>query len=129
MKTKAQEWFLLKKNWMEEMSDLSDANFGKLVRALYAGEVPGGTTKIVYNLLKDEFDRVNDKREEGLAKRREASKKGNLIKSLKEPSGNPQHARTHTHTQTDTITSTMIGYKNNGYITEEEVVNKLRGIK
>lgn len=131
MKTKAQEWFLLKKNWMDEMSELSNEDFGRLVRSMYYGDTPEGTLKVFYNLLKDEFDRVNEKREEGLAKRREASKKGNLVKTLKVPSGTPNGTRTHTHTQTNTLTSTgtEIGYKNNVYITDEEVVNKLKSIK
>jgi len=114
---------------MDEMSELSNEDFGQLVRSMYYGDIPEGTLKMFYNLLKDEFDRVNEKREEGLAKRRAASKKGNLIKSLKEPSGSPQGARTHTHTQTSTNTDTMIGYKNTGYITDIEVVNKLKNIK
>lgn len=117
---------------MDEMSELSNDQFGELVRSMFYGDIPEGTLKVFYSLLKDEFDRVNEKREEGLAKRRQASKKGNLVKSLKQPSGNPQDARTHTHThtKTNTLTSTgtEIGYKNNGYITESEY-NKLKGIK
>ena len=129
MKTKAQEWYLVKKNWMEEMADMSDADFGKLIRSLYSGQSPDGTTKIVFNLLKDEFDRVNEKREEGLAKRREASAKGNVIKAHMKPSGSPEGTRTHTHTKTLTSTDTIIGYRNNGYIPDELVVNKLKSIK
>ena len=104
MNTKAQEWFLVKKNWMEELEDLTDEQFGSLIRSLYSSQVPEGTQKIVYKTLKDEFDRINEKREDGLKKRREASKKGNLIKSQSKPSGNPINARTHTHTHTNTQT-------------------------
>lgn len=108
MKTKAQEWYLVKKNWMEELEDLTDEQFGSLIRSLYSSEVPEGTQKVIYKALKGEFDRVNENREEGLQKRREASRKGNLIKSQKEPSGTPKVTLskpvhiTHTHTQTNT---------------------------
>ena len=106
MKTKAQEWFLVKKNWIEELEDLTDEQFGSLIRSLYSSQCPEGVQKIIYKTLKDEFDRINENREEGLRKRREASKKGNEVKAQSKPSGNPIDARTHTHTHTHTPTKT-----------------------
>jgi len=106
MATKAQEWFLVKKNWMEELEDLTDEQFGSLIRSLYSSQCPEGTQKVLYKALKDEFDRVNENREEGLRKRREASKKGNEVKSQSKqstnPVGSPVGSRTHTHTYTPT---------------------------
>ena len=110
MKTKAQEWYLVKKNWMQELEDLTDEQFGSLIRSLYSSQCPEGTQKVLYKALKDEFDRVNENREDGLRKRREASKKGNEVKAQSNkvsnpegsPQGNPVNARTHTHTHTHT---------------------------
>lgn len=111
MKTKAQEWYLVKKNWMEELEDLTDEQFGSLIRSLYSSQCPEGTQKVLYKALKDEFDRVNENREEGLKKRREASKLGNEVKAQSKPSqdpvGSPVGSRTHTHTHTqDTLQDT-----------------------
>ena len=107
MKTKAQEWFLVKKNWIEELEDLTDEQFGSLIRSLYSSQCPEGVQKIIYKTLKDEFDRINENREEGLRKRREASKKGNEVKAQSKPSGAPINARTQTHTHTQTNTQTI----------------------
>ena len=113
MNTKAQEWFLVKKNWINELEDLTDEEFGSLIRSLYSSQCPEGTQKIIYKTLIDEFDRVNEKREEGLRKRREASKKGNEVKTQSKPSGDPLNARTHTHTHTKTNTN----------IVEKDIIN------
>ena len=104
--TKAQEWFLIKKNWMEELKDLSNEEFGLLVRSLFTSGEPEGTLKMIYGLLKDEYDRVNANREEGLLKRREASLKGVEARKNK-TSGEPEVNRTHTHTHTPTHTQTQ----------------------
>jgi hypothetical protein len=116
MKTKAQEWFLLKKNWMEDLNNLSDEDFGRLVRSLFTSGVPQGNLSIIYGLLKDEYDRVNEKREEGLAKRREASAKAVQMRTTGSPVVTPevlpQEHRTHTHTHTHTHTKTDIQVDN-----------------
>ena len=109
-KSKAQEWFLIKKNWMVELKDLSNEEFGLLVRSLYTSGAPEGTLKMIYGLLKDEYDRVNEKREEGLLKRRQGSLKAVEARKNKTSgitSGEPQVNRTHTHTST--LTDTPIG--------------------
>ena len=105
-KTKAQEWFLIKKNWMEELEDLSNEQFGLLVRSLYTSGEPEGILKSIYGVIKDEFDRVNEHREGYLAKRREASLKGVEARKNKTSgitSGEPKVNRTHTHTPTETL--------------------------
>ena len=120
-KTKAQEWFLIKKNWMEELKDLSNEEFGLLVRSLFTSGEPEGTLKMIYCLLKDEYDRVNDKREEGLLKRREASVKGVIARKNKTSgttSGEPKVNRT--HTQTSTLTDTPIEESIQSTITNTE---------
>jgi len=104
-KAKAQEWFLIKKNWMEELKDLSNEDFGLLVRSLFTSGEPEGTLKMIYGLLKDEYGRVNANREEGLLKRREASLKGVEARKNK-TSGEPEVNRTHTQTRTQTQTPT-----------------------
>jgi len=122
-KSKAQEWFLIKKNWMEELKDLSNEEFGLLVRSLFTSGEPEGTLKMIYGLLKDEYDRVNDKREEGLLKRREASVKGVIARKNKTSgttSGEPKVNRTHTHTQTHTLTDTPIEESIQSTITNTE---------
>ena len=141
MKAKAQEWFLVKKNWIGELEDLTDEQFGSLIRSLYSSQCPEGTQKIIYKTLIDEFDRVNEKREEGLRKRREASKRGNEVKAQSKPSGNPINARTHTHTRTNTHTQTVTPSKDkeelvkyslpkgikdieNTKLTQEEIIKK-----
>lgn len=104
-KIKAQEWFLFKKNWMDELKDLSNEEFGLLVRSLYTSGKPEGTLRMFFNLLKDEFDRVNEHREGYLAKRRAASLKGVEARrnnTSDVTSGEPLVDRTHTHTHTDT---------------------------
>lgn len=115
MKTKAQEWFLIKKNWLEWLEELSMEERGQVLTSLYTKQLPEGLLGTLIKSHMDEFDRVNDKREEGLAKRRAASKKGNLIKSNSTPSGNPNVtlstpslARTKTNTKTNTMTNTKI---------------------
>ena len=109
MKPKAQEWFLIKKNWMDELKDLSREDFGTLIYCLFTSQAPEGHLKLIYGLLKDEFDRVNEHREGYLAKRREASLKGVEARKNKTSggtSGKPKVDRTHTHTHTHTPTST-----------------------
>lgn len=112
-KTQMQEWFLLKKNWMEDLKDLSNEDFGLLVRSLFTSGVPEGHLKMIYGLLKDEFDRVNEKREEGLAKRREGSKKAVEARrnntshtTSNAPVVTPEVNRTQTQTDTHTDTKT-----------------------
>ena len=120
-KLKAQEWFLIKKNWMVELNDLSNEEFGLLVRSLYTSGQPEGTLKMIYGLLKDEYDRVNNKREEGLLKRREASLKGVIARKNKTSgitSGEPKVNRT--HTQTSTLTDTPIEESIQSTITKTE---------
>ncbi len=120
-KLKAQEWFLIKKNWMVELNDLSNEEFGLLVRSLYTSGQPEGTLKMIYGLLKDEYDRVNNKREEGLLKRREASLKGVIARKNKTSgitSGEPKVNRT--HTQTITLTDTPIEESIQSTITKTE---------
>jgi hypothetical protein len=115
---KAQEWFLLKKNWMEDMADLSNEDFGSLVRSLFFDIEPVGTQRILFKTLRDEFNRVNETREETLRLKREGSAKGveakaKLTREHKErmlevaeglTSGEPVDDRTHTHTRTHTLT-------------------------
>jgi hypothetical protein len=96
--TKAQEWFLLKKNWMEELSDLTNEEFGLLVRSLYTSEAPVGHLKTSYKVLVDEFNRVNEAREEGLKKRREGSEKAVQMRTNSSPVVSPVVHRTHTDT-------------------------------
>ena len=120
-KLKAQEWFLIKKNWMVELNDLSNEEFGLLVRSLYTSGQPEGTLKMIYGLLKDEYDRVNNKREDGLLKRREASLKGVIARKNKTSgitSGEPKVNRT--HTQTSTLTDTPIEESIQSTITKTE---------
>lgn len=97
---------------MEELNNLTDEDFGRLVRSLFTSGVPEGNLSIIYNLLKDEYDRVNEKREEGLAKRREASAKAVQMRTSSSPvvlpEVLPQGHRTHTHTHTHTITDTDV---------------------
>jgi len=116
----AQEWFLVKKNWMVEMEELSDEDFGGIIRALYFDSEPVGTQRVLFKTLRDEFNRVNESREETLKLKREASKKGveakaQLSKEHREKmlqvaksvtSGEPVDDRTHTHTHTHTHTPT-----------------------
>ena len=113
MRTKAQEWFLIKKNWMEWIEDLTMEQRGELLTSLFTRQVPEGLLGTLVKSHMEEFDRVNQKREEGLAKRREASKKGNEIKYNSTPSGNnkgtdstPTFSRTNTNTNTNTSTNT-----------------------
>ena len=115
MKTKAQEWFLVKKNWMEWIEDLSMEQRGELFTALYTGQLPEGLLGTLVKSHMEEFARVNENREEGLAKRREASKKGNAVKYQSTPSGNlegndstPILSRTKTKTKTNTEIDTNI---------------------
>ena len=120
-KTKAQEWFLIKKNWMEELKDLSKEEFGTLIYSLFTSEAPEGNLRMIYGLLKDEYDRVNGKREEGLLKRREASLKGVEARKNKTSgttSGEPKVNRT--HTQTSTLTDTPIEESIQSTITNTE---------
>ena len=115
MKTKAQEWFLVKKNWMEWIEDLSMEQRGEFFTALYTSQLPEGLLGILVKSHMEEFARVNENREEGLAKRREASKKGNEVKYQSTPSGNlegvdstPSLSRTKTKTKTSTEIETNI---------------------
>lgn len=98
---------------MVELDNLSNEDFGTLVRSLYTSGEPGGHLTVIYRLLKDEYDRVNQSREEGLAKRREASAKGVLARtgSLPDlpPEVTPQVNRTQTRTQTSTQEGTELG--------------------
>lgn len=96
---------------MENLEDLNDTDFGTLVRSLFYSQCPEGSLRVTYKSLKDEFDRVNENREEGLKKRREASAKANAMKAKTSPevaqwapSQLPLNARTQTQTQD-------IGYK------------------
>lgn len=129
MKTKAQEWFLVKKNWIDWIEDLDMEQRGILLTALYTKQVPEGLLGTLVKSHMEEFDRVNEKREEGLAKRREASKKGNEIKYQSTPSGNPVEVdttpslsptKTKTNTKIDTDTKRKISIRTNTYGSVEE---------
>ena len=129
-KSKAQEWFLIKKNWMVELKDLSNEDFGLLVRSLYTSGAPEGTLKMIYGLLKDEYDRVNEKREEGLLKRRQGSLKAVEARKNKtsgNTSGEPKVDRT--HTQTSTLTDTPIEESIQSTITNTEKDIAIKTIK
>jgi len=135
MKTKAQEWFLIKKNWIDWIEELTLEQRGELLTSLYTKQLPEGLLGTLVKSHMDEFDRVNDKREEGLSKRREASKKGNLIKSNSTPSGNPNVtlstptlARTKTKTSTITDTGTVTKTKDN-LIKSFNKVNTIGNVK
>lgn len=107
MKTQAQEWFLIKKNWIEWLEELSMEERGQVLTSLFTKQLPEGLLGTLIKSHMDEFDRVNNKREEGLAKRREASKKGNEVRHNSTPSGNPltpSLSRTKTKTKTNTGT-------------------------
>lgn len=115
MKTKAQEWFLIKKNWIDWIDELSMEQRGELLTALYTKQLPEGLLGTLVKSHMEEFERVNDKREEGLAKRRAASKKGNEVKYNSTPSGSvdvsvsvPSLSRTKTKTDTNISTEDRV---------------------
>jgi len=145
----AQEWFLIKKNWMEEMEELSNEDFGAIIRALYFDGEPVGTQRVLFKTLRDEFNRVNESREETLKLKREASKKGvetkaQLSKEHKErmlqvaksitsgepniTSGEPVDDRTHTHTDTHTRTDTHTHTPTRTEDRGSKISNKLNNI-
>jgi hypothetical protein len=79
--TKANQWFLVKADWMEDFKDLSDADFGNLLRSLYLDECPEGTQKILFKALREEFVRVNEKRTTANELRKAGSEKANANKA------------------------------------------------
>jgi hypothetical protein len=125
MSTKAQEWFLVKKNWEDWLLTLTDEQAGQVFKSLYTGDLPEGLIGVLVKSHMEEFIRVNEKREEGLAKRRQASKKGNEIKYQTTPSGNPNDSLstpTLSRTNTNTITNTDIQDKDKDSIIEDRVL-------
>lgn len=99
--TKANQWFLVKADWIEDFKDLSDADFGNLLRSLYLDECPEGTQKILFKALREEFVRVNEKRTTANALRKAGSEKANANKAQRALENRQQVA------QRDTITSPM----------------------
>jgi len=71
-----QKWFLVKLNWVDWVTQMSDEEVGKFFKGLYTGEVPEGMLGLFFQSHYDEWCRVNEKREEMLLKRSEAGKKG-----------------------------------------------------
>ena len=71
-----QKWFLVKLNWVEWIKEMSNEDVGKFFKGLYCSEEPEGMLGLFFKSHYAEFCRVNEKREEGLAKKAEAGKKG-----------------------------------------------------
>lgn len=99
--TKANQWFLVKADWMEDFKDLSDADFGNLLRSLYLDECPEGTQKILFKALREEFVRVNEKRTTANELRKAGSEKANANKTQRALLSKQEEA------QRDIITSPM----------------------
>ena len=79
--TKANQWYLVKADWMVDFEDLTDAEFGQLIRSLYADECPEGSQRVLFKALREEFVRVNEKRTTSLALRKAGSEKANANKA------------------------------------------------
>jgi predicted transcriptional regulator len=75
MKTNTQSWFLVKDNWMTDLSEMSNEEFGLLIRSLYSETKPSGQLGYLVSSMQDEFDRVNAKSKEAKSIREERSKK------------------------------------------------------
>jgi hypothetical protein len=56
---KTQSWFLVKDNWMTDLNDLSNEDFGLLIRSLYSQTKPSGLLGTLVSSMQDEFTRVN----------------------------------------------------------------------
>ncbi len=76
MATEKQEWFLVKKNWQDWLSDLSDVEAGQFFKALYTGELPSGVMGAFVKSHIEEFIRVNEVAEANKKLRSKAGKKG-----------------------------------------------------
>ena len=74
-KEEVQEWFLIKQNWKEWLLDLSDENAGKLLKALYTGDMPEGILGTLVKSHLEEFTRVNTFRTEKQKQRSELATK------------------------------------------------------
>lgn len=144
-KTQTQGWFLLKKNWMKELEDLSNEEFGLLVRNLFNSETPQGHLKMIYGLLKDEFDRVNTRAEQAKEQRQAKAAKAaqarwgdakGVLKHTEAILDDAKNAKNTmlehteavlrdagTETETETITNTVTITKKN------EVNNSLNSLK
>lgn len=75
MKTNTQSWFLVKDNWMTDLNEMSNEEFGLLIRSLYSQIKPPGQLGYLVSSMQDEFDRVNAKSKEAKSIREERSKK------------------------------------------------------
>jgi len=95
---KKREWFLIKDAWMEDFNDLSDAEFGMLVRGLYSN-----TTTTVKSLdmlrkaIQTEFVIVNEKAKESYETR--SSKAKDAANARWSKHKGLEEERMHKHTQ------------------------------
>lgn len=74
-KEEVQEWFLIKYNWESWITTLSDEDAGKLLKALYTGNMPDGLLGTLITSHIEEFHRVNDFRVEKQEQRSEVGRK------------------------------------------------------
>ena len=61
---KKKEWFLVKECWMEDFKDLTDAEFGMLIRGLYSNSSTSKSLDMLRKAIQTEFNIVNAKAKE-----------------------------------------------------------------
>lgn len=72
---KQKEWFLIKQSWVEDFKDLTDAEFGMLIRGLYSGTCTSvKSLDMLRKAIQSEFDIVNTKAEESYKARSSKAK-------------------------------------------------------
>lgn len=111
--------FILYKDYSEQFLSLSDAECGKLIKAIFIYETTGEMCKLparasmAFSFIKNALDENRDKYAETCKKRKEAGKKGGIAsvrsKSSKCNQMEPNQADTETETETETETKTDTG--------------------
>lgn len=110
----ARNYAALLHEYLEEMDILSDAEFGRLCRALLAYSAEGregrleGAEKVLWKRVKNQEDRFQKSYEELTETRRQAGKKGaaKRWRSMAEDGGATAEGGGHANTETETETKT-----------------------